>query len=81
MRDQKKGKIIQVSSRSGFRPLPSISIYAASQYALGGVFESMAAALKPWNISVSLVEPDPVSTDLNYLSSYGTRLSQSEDPY
>ncbi len=81
MREQKKGRIIQISSRSGFRPLPSISVYAASKYALEGLSETMAATLKPWNIDVSLVEPGPVSTDLDYLSPYGTRFNQDEDPY
>lgn len=81
MRDQKKGRIIQISSRSGFRPLPSISVYAASKYALEGISETMAATLKPWNIDISLVEPGPVSTDLDYLSPYGTRFTQTKDPY
>ncbi len=81
MRDQKQGKIIQMSSRSGFRPLPSLSIYAASKFALEGVSETMAATLKPWNIAVSLIEPGPVKTDLDFTSPYGTRLTQDEDPY
>lgn len=41
----------------------------------------MAATLKPWNIHVSLIEPGPVSTDLDYLSPYGTNLAPTEDPY
>jgi NADP-dependent 3-hydroxy acid dehydrogenase YdfG len=81
MRAQKKGRIIQISSRSGFRPLPSISVYAASKYALEGISETMAALLKPWNIDVCLIEPGPVSTDLDFLSPYGSRFSIKEDPY
>lgn len=81
MRDQKKGRIIQISSRSGFRPLPSISVYAASKYALEGISETMAATLKPWNIDVSLVEPGPVSTELDFLSPYGSQLHKDIDPY
>lgn len=81
MRANNSGKIIQISSRSGFRPLPSISIYAASKFALEGLSETMAALLKPWNISVSLIEPGPVNTELDYLSPYGTRLNSHEDPY
>lgn len=69
------------SSRPHYRCLTWFSIYAASKYALEGVSETMAATLKPWNIAVSLVEPGPVSTDLDYLSPYGTKLIQSEDPY
>jgi NADP-dependent 3-hydroxy acid dehydrogenase YdfG len=81
MRAQKKGRIIQISSRSGFRPLPSISVYAASKYALEGISETMAALLKPWNIEISLIEPGPVSTDLDFLSLYGSALTKDNDPY
>ncbi len=81
MREQKKGKIIQISSRSGFRPLPSISIYAASKFALEGISETMAATLKPWNIDVSLIEPGPVKTDLDFVSPYGSHLPKDQDPY
>lgn len=81
MRAQNKGRIIQISSRSGFRPLPSISVYAASKYALEGLSETMAATLKPWNINISLIEPGPVYTQLVYLSPYGTRLPSGKDPY
>lgn len=81
MRAQNAGRIIQISSRSGFRPLPSISIYAASKYALEGLSETMAAVVKPWNIYISLIEPGPVSTDLDWISPYGTQLSNKVDPY
>ncbi len=79
MRKQKSGRIVQISSRSGFRPLPSLSLYASSKFALEGLSETMAATLKPWNIFVSLIEPGPVDTELDFISPYGTRLK--EDPY
>jgi NAD(P)-dependent dehydrogenase (short-subunit alcohol dehydrogenase family) len=81
MRAQKSGRIIQISSRSGFRPLPQITMYAASKYALEGMSEAMAALLKPWNIHVSCVEPGPVETGMSGLSPYGTHLAPSDDPY
>ncbi|MBA2729072.1 MAG: SDR family oxidoreductase [Parachlamydiaceae bacterium] len=81
MRAQSSGRIIQISSRSGFRPLPSISIYAATKCALEGVSETMAATLKPWNIKVSLIEPGPVSTELDFLAPYGSKLSCENDPF
>ena len=81
MRQQRNGRIIQISSRSGFRPLPSISVYAASKFALEGISETMAATLKSWNITVSLIEPGPVKTELDFTSPYGTRLPKEQDPY
>jgi NAD(P)-dependent dehydrogenase (short-subunit alcohol dehydrogenase family) len=81
MRKQNKGRIVQISSRSGFRPLPTLSLYAASKFALEGLSETMAASLKPWNIFVSLIEPGPVATELDFISPYGSRLERNEDPY
>lgn len=81
MRTQNSGRIIQISSRSGFRPLPSISVYAATKYALEGISETMAATLKPWNIKVSLIEPGPVSTEMDFLASYGSKLTSENDPF
>lgn len=81
MRNQNSGRIIQISSRSGFRPLPTLSLYAASKFALEGLSETMAASLKPWNIFVSLIEPGPVATELDFISPYGSRLERNEDPY
>ncbi len=81
MRKQNSGRIVQISSRSGFRPLPTLSLYAASKFALEGLSETMAASLKPWNIFVSLIEPGPVATELDFLSPYGSRLERNEDPY
>jgi len=80
MRAQNSGRIIQITSRSGFRPLPSLSVYAATKYALEGISETMAATLKPWNIKVSLIEPGPVSTEMDFLASYGSRLPPEKDP-
>ncbi len=81
MRSQKSGHVIQIGSRSGFRPLPSISVYAASKFALEGLSETMAATLKSWNILVSLIEPGPVRTDLDFLAPYGSHLPREIDPY
>ncbi len=81
MRKQEGGRIIQISSRSGFRPVPWLSVYAASKFALEGLSETMAATLKPWNIHVSVIEPGGVTTDLEHELTYGSRLLACEDPY
>ncbi|HEY5259789.1 MAG TPA: SDR family oxidoreductase [Rhabdochlamydiaceae bacterium] len=81
MREKKRGRIIQIGSRAGFRPLPSIAVYAATKFALVGLSESMAATLKAWDIHISIIEPGPVRTDLDFLAPYGARLSHENDPY
>jgi NAD(P)-dependent dehydrogenase (short-subunit alcohol dehydrogenase family) len=81
MREKKKGHIIQIGSRSGFRPLPSISVYADSKAALLSMSQIMAATLAPWNIRVSVIEPGPVLTDLDSSSAYGSQLPPDRDVY
>lgn len=81
MRKQMSGRIIQIGSRGGFRPVPSLSVYSATKFALEGISETMATTLKPWNIFVSLIEPGPVKTELDFLAPYGSHLPKKEDPY
>lgn len=81
MRKQMSGRIIQIGSRGGFRPVPSLSVYSATKFALEGISETMAITLKPWNIMVSLIEPGPVKTALDFEAPYGSHLSKDEDPY
>ncbi len=81
MRKQMGGRIIQIGSRGGFRPVPSLSVYSATKFALEGISETMATTLRPWNILVSLIEPGPVRTALDFEAPYGSHLSKEEDPY
>lgn len=81
MRKQMSGRIIQIGSRGGFRPVPSLSVYSATKFALEGISETMATTLKPWNIFVSIIEPGPVKTELDFLAPYGSALSKENDPY
>jgi NAD(P)-dependent dehydrogenase (short-subunit alcohol dehydrogenase family) len=81
MRAQMEGRIIQIGSRGGFRPVPSLSVYSATKFALEGISETMATTLRPWNILVSLIEPGPVRTDLDFEAPYGSNLAKEDDPY
>jgi len=81
MRKQMSGRIIQIGSRGGFRPVPSLSVYSATKFALEGISETMATTLRPWNILVSLIEPGPVKTALDFEAPYGSHLAKDEDPY
>ncbi len=79
MRKAEGGRIINVGSRSGFRPAPSLSIYAASKFALEAITETLAFNLEPWNIKVSIIEPGPLATEFDAQAVYGTRFEN--DPY
>lgn len=57
MRESRSGKIINVSSVSGMMAMPSMGSYSASKWALEGVSEALWYELRPWGVSISLIEP------------------------
>ena len=57
MREQGRGKIINISSVSGMLAMPTMGSYSASKYALEGMSEALWYELKPFGINVSLVQP------------------------
>jgi NAD(P)-dependent dehydrogenase (short-subunit alcohol dehydrogenase family) len=63
MRQQKSGRIINISSGVGVHSLPGLSLYSASKFALEAMSDSLAATLAVWNIKVSIIEPGFVKTD------------------
>lgn len=57
MREQGRGKIINVSSVSGMLAMPTMASYSASKYALEGVSEALWYETKPLGVNVSLIQP------------------------
>ncbi|KAK4904186.1 hypothetical protein LTR49_026310 [Elasticomyces elasticus] len=62
-RERRNGTIVNISSTAGICPLPSLSAYAASKFALEGMSEALYAELAPFDIRVLLVEPGAYRTD------------------
>ncbi|WP_420456111.1 SDR family NAD(P)-dependent oxidoreductase [Rubrivirga sp.] len=65
MRDQRRGRIINVGSLAGLVGVPGQAFYAASKHALEGYAESLRYELEPLGISVSIVEPGFYRTALH----------------
>lgn len=63
MMRQGGGRIINVSSRGAFRGEPTAPAYGASKAALNAMSQSLAQALAPHNIFVSVVAPGFVDTE------------------
>jgi short-subunit dehydrogenase len=61
-RAQGFGRIVNVSSVVGRIALPFMGIYSASKFALEAISDAQRVELSPDPISVSLVEPGPIST-------------------
>ncbi len=64
MRNQRSGKIINMSSISGRLGFPGLSAYVASKHALEGYSESIRLELKPFGIDVVLIEPGSYKTNI-----------------
>jgi 3-oxoacyl-[acyl-carrier protein] reductase len=62
MLKQGSGHIINMCSLAGLAPVPGISLYSASKFALRGFSLAAHYELKPKGIDISIVEPDLVNT-------------------
>ena len=64
MIQQGGGKIINISSRGAFRGEPDHPAYGASKAGLNSFSQSLAQFLAPYNITVGVVAPGFVETDM-----------------
>lgn len=64
MISQGGGRIVNVSSRGAFRGEPETPAYGASKAGLNSLSQSMARALAPHNVYVTVVAPGYVETDM-----------------
>ena len=57
MRERGSGTIVNVTSSVGIAPMPLVSVYTASKYAIEGFSESLAFELGTFGVRVKIVEP------------------------
>jgi NAD(P)-dependent dehydrogenase (short-subunit alcohol dehydrogenase family) len=57
------GRIVFISSVGGRSVIPMEGAYCASKAALEAVADALRVELRPWNISVSVIEPGPTDTE------------------
>lgn len=59
-----EGRIVNMSSVSGFIAFPFFGAYACSKFAMEAFNDALRRELQPWNIQVSLVEPGNIQTPI-----------------
>ncbi|HET7897386.1 MAG TPA: SDR family oxidoreductase [Flavisolibacter sp.] len=64
MKEAGGGKIVNLSSRGAFRGEPDFPAYGASKAGLNALSQSLAVALAPYNITVGVIAPGFVETDM-----------------
>lgn len=62
MREQRSGRIINISSMAGVVAAPRSGAYSASKAAVIGLTRSMAVDVAPWGITVNAICPGAVGT-------------------
>jgi 3-oxoacyl-[acyl-carrier protein] reductase len=64
MQESGGGKIVNISSRGAFRGEPDHPAYGASKAGLNALSQSLALSLAPHNITVGIIAPGFVETDM-----------------
>ena len=74
MRAQRRGRIINVSSLSGFVPSPFMSLYVSTKHAVEGYSGSLDHEVRDYGVRILLVEPGPIKTP------FGAHSVQADTP-
>lgn len=83
MRKQGYGRIIQNSSILGFICLPYRGAYNATKFALEALTDTLRMELRDTNISVSLIEPGPITSHFrkNAFAAYQRNIDKENSPH
>jgi NAD(P)-dependent dehydrogenase (short-subunit alcohol dehydrogenase family) len=74
MREQGRGRIVNIGSVAGFLPIPFEGIYSASKHALEGYSETLGLELRRFGIRVSLIQPSFIQSNIDQNTAMADRL-------
>ncbi len=85
MREQRFGRILNVSSVGGMTAMPTMSAYSGSKFALEGASEALWYEMRPWGVFVSLVRPGFIHSDgftkVRFTEAGQAAVDDRESPY
>ncbi|MBD2450258.1 SDR family NAD(P)-dependent oxidoreductase [Nostoc sp. FACHB-152] len=70
LRQQKSGRVINISSLFGYDAIPGWGLYGSTKFAVEGLSKGLAVELAPLGIHVTVVAPGLFSTDFLSAESY-----------
>lgn len=74
MREQRSGRILQISSTAGVVANANLGLYHASKWAMEGFSQALAAEMREFGVKVTIVEPGGFTTE------WGTTSAVWADP-
>ena len=80
MRENRSGRIINVSSVGGRMTLPYFGVYNSTKYALESLSDALRYELRPFGIEVSLIEPGVIRTNFEATAVSGLA-TMTDTPY
>lgn len=81
MREQKAGNIINISSIGGRMATPMGGWYHATKFALEGLSDTLRAEVKPFGISVTVIQPGNVTSEWASVAAENLEKESSSSPY
>ena len=64
MKNQRSGKIINISSLAALKPAPSVSVYSIAKAGVSTITKLFAAELAPYNVQVNTISPGRILTKM-----------------
>ena len=81
MRNEKAGRIINISSGAGRMGYPAASIYVGSKHALEGISEALAYEVYQFGIRVIIIEPGVIQTNFGDGMVFARKAQDPASPY
>jgi NADP-dependent 3-hydroxy acid dehydrogenase YdfG len=78
--EQSRGRLVLIGSVAGHVALPRNSAYAMSKFAVRGLAGALAGELGPAGVSVTLISPGFLSTEIRKVDNRGALHERARDP-
>ncbi|GHO56114.1 SDR family NAD(P)-dependent oxidoreductase [Ktedonobacter robiniae] len=75
-----RGRIINIGAPTGLVSIPYLGVLSASKAALESVTDALRSELRPWGISVSIVEPAAMQTEIFQKSKASAQQAREQLP-